>query len=86
MQNNKKTGGLGLGIGLGVNRVRDRDRVRAGGERVILFEKHPLPPPKKSGKSTSWKKTKNYNCTIYADPESNAHLKVKLFFDLRSAE
>ena len=25
-----------------VNRVRDRDR--AGGERVILFEKH-LPPP-----------------------------------------
>ena len=34
----------------GVNRVADRDRVRAGGERVTLFQKHPPPPssPKKS--------------------------------------
>ena len=35
----------------GVNRVRNWHRVRAGGERVTLFEKHPPrpppPPPKK---------------------------------------
>ena len=29
----------------GVNWVRDR--VWASGEHVILFERHPLPPPKK---------------------------------------
>ena len=47
--NNKKLeGGLGLEIGLGVYRVRDR--VRAGGEWVILFEKHPPPPPPKKKK------------------------------------
>ena len=39
-------GSIGLGIGLGgVNRVRNWYRVRAAGERVTLFEKHP--PPKK---------------------------------------
>ena len=36
-------GSIGLGIGLGgVNRVRNWYRVRAAGERVTLFEKHPL--------------------------------------------
>ena len=58
MQNNNKKnwgelglgiglgGSIGLGIGLGrVNRVRNWYRVRAAGERVTLFEKHP--PPKK---------------------------------------
>ena len=35
----------------GVNRVRNWDRVRGGGgERVTLFEKHPPPQKKKSGK------------------------------------
>ena len=34
----------------GVNRVRNWHRVRAGGERVTLFEKHP-PPPKKKWKN-----------------------------------
>ena len=29
----------------GVNRVRNWHRVRAGGERVTLFEKHPPPAP-----------------------------------------
>ena len=39
----------------GVNRVRNWHRVRAGGERVTLFEKHPPPPapPKKVEKSPS---------------------------------
>ena len=47
---------LGLEIGLGVNRVRDR--VRAGGEWVILFEKHP-PHPKKVEKSPTLVRKKN---------------------------
>ena len=66
MQNHKKTGGSKsrgrVGI-KGVSRVRDRDRVRVRGfnrirdrdrasdEHVILFEKHPRPPSKKSGKN-----------------------------------
>ena len=42
----------------GINRVRNWHRVRAGGERVTLFEKHPpppppTPPPKKVEKSPS---------------------------------
>ena len=41
----------------GVNRVRNWHRVRAGGERVTLFEKHPPaphpPPPQKVEKSPS---------------------------------
>ena len=36
----------------GVNRVRDTHKVRAGGERIILFEKNPPPLPQKSGKIT----------------------------------
>ena len=43
-------------------RVRDRDRVRAGGECVILFEKHPPTHTKKSEKITQFEKklTSNY--------------------------
>ena len=32
----------------GVNRVRDRGRIRAGGERVVLFEKYPPFSPQKN--------------------------------------
>lgn len=40
--------GLGIGIGSGgVNRVRNWYTVRACGEHVTLFEKHPSPPKKK---------------------------------------
>lgn len=35
-----------------MDRVRNCDRVRAGGERVALFEKHPAPPPSQKKK---WK-------------------------------
>ena len=43
MQNKKKSGRVKSRDRVRrVNRVRDRDR--AGGERVILFEKHPLLP------------------------------------------
>ena len=51
MQNKKKTGGVrGVRVRVRVRGVRVRvARDRAGGECVILFEKHP-PPPKKSGK------------------------------------
>ena len=53
----KNLGELGHGVRVrGFYRVRDRDRVRAGGERVILFRKHPC--PKKVEKSLTSVKNK----------------------------
>ena len=49
MQNKKKTGGVRSKdrVRVRVRRVRVRDRDSAGGECIILFEKHSPPPKKK---------------------------------------
>ena len=76
VQNNKKTGGgfkdwgsIGLGLGIGLWGGGGVSRDRAGGEHVILFEKHltaPLPHQKKVEKYILLRPKINCNKYMYS--------------------